>query len=280
MQDDQCQLKSINEIIRIIDAKEDEDDYVKNKLGHIHDMIDIEARNAFKVGKVTTSMLKCVYGCNHYSQHDAMINDYIVEARCPRCEMIETWEHVLQCNENKKGRPAFVKDLMETLIKNKSKEVNEDKIMSFVEDIMKYAQNEQEGDYKSNQQYVGMQELFRRYIVIDWERTNFGNKKYKDLNKIIVKRCVEFYDACWKHRNDEYHNEEKQKKKLRDWYEKVKAKAENSDDTQIKLYVCKKRIDIDKCNNETIKRWLYNLKEFEKRIEKTKRNDIRRYFDL
>ena len=61
MQDDQCQLKLINEIIRIIDAKEDEDDYIKNKLGHIHDMIDIEARNAFKVGKVNTSILKCVY---------------------------------------------------------------------------------------------------------------------------------------------------------------------------------------------------------------------------
>ena len=105
-----------------------------------------------------------------------MINDYIVEARCPRCEMIETWEHVLQCNENKKGRPAFVKDLMETLIKNKSKEVNEDEIMSFVEDIMKYARNEQEGDYKSNQQYVGMKEIFRGYVVKFWFGVQFPGK--------------------------------------------------------------------------------------------------------
>ena len=138
-----------------------------------------------------------------------MINDYIVEARCPRCEMIETWEHVLQCNENKKGRPVFVKDLMETLIKNKSKEVNEDEIMSFVEDIMKYARNEQEGDYKSNQQYVGMKELFRGYVVKVWFGVQFNSLKYHNLNKIIAKKCVEYYLQCWKDRNKDYKNEDK-----------------------------------------------------------------------
>ena len=75
----------------------------------------------------------------------------MVEEICPRCERIETWEHVLQCNENKKGRPGFAEDLIESLFKNKSAEVNEDEIMSFVEDIMKYVRNEDDGEYKSNQ---------------------------------------------------------------------------------------------------------------------------------
>ena len=89
-QDDEVKLKSVNEVIRIMDAKESEEEYCRNKLGYKYDMVDLEARNAFKVGKVTRSMIKCVYGYNHYGQRDAMINEEMVEAICPRCEMIET----------------------------------------------------------------------------------------------------------------------------------------------------------------------------------------------
>ena len=50
----------------------------------------------------------------------------------------------------KKGRPEFAKDLIETLMKNKSKEVDEEEIISFVEDIMKFVRNNDDGDYKTN----------------------------------------------------------------------------------------------------------------------------------
>ena len=63
-----------------------------------------------------------------------------------------------------------------------------------------------------------------------------------------------------------------------EWYENVIKRAENSDNTQIKMHIRSKRLDVNKCKIETIKRWIYNLKEFEKRMEKTKKNDIRRYF--
>jgi len=253
-QEEQVQLKSINETIRIIDAKEDKEEYIRKKLGHIHDMIDIEARNAFKIGKVTPSMLKCVYGYNHYGQRDAMINDYMVEAICPRCEMIETWEHVLKCNENKKGRPAFAEDLIETLIKNTSKEVNEDEIFTFVEDIMKYVRNEEEGEYKSNQQYVGMKELFRGYIVKVWFGTQFNSLKYHNLNKIIAKKCVEYYLKCWKERNEEYKNEEKQRQRIINWYRNILEMVEKGGDTQLRKYVQKHQIDVEHCRTESIRK--------------------------
>ena len=39
--------------------------------------------------------------------------------------------------------------------------------MSFVDDIMKHVRNEEEGECKTNQQYVGMKELFRGYVERD-----------------------------------------------------------------------------------------------------------------
>ena len=52
--------------------------------------MNIEARNAFRMGKVITSMIKCAHGFNHYGLREAMINNNIVEATCPRCKKIET----------------------------------------------------------------------------------------------------------------------------------------------------------------------------------------------
>ena len=117
-------------------------------------------------------------------------------------------------------------------------------------------------------------------MVIDWEGTNFKSEKHKKLNRMSVKRCVECYDKCWKHRNNEHHEEEKQRKRLIKWYEKVKRKAENSNDRQLRMYGEKREINVNRCKNDTIKRWMHNTKEFEKRMEKTEKNDIRRYFEM
>ena len=96
----------------------------------------------------------------------------------------------------------------------------------------------------------------------------------------MVKRCVEYYNICQKHQNNEYYNDEKQQKRLIEWYKKVKKNAENSNDIQLKMYANKRSLNANRCKNETIKRQIYNFKEFEKRMEKTKKNDIRRYFEM
>jgi len=209
-----------------------------------------------------------------------MINNDMVEATCPRCEKVETWDHVIKCEKTIALRKQFIKELVIELARNKPKEVHIEEIMSFVEDILRYLENEEEEEYEMNQQCVGMQELFRGYVVRDWEGTNFKSEKYEKLNRISVKRCVEHYDKCWKHRNSEYHDEEKQRKRLIKWYEKVKRKTENSNDRQLRMYGETREIDVNRCKNDTIKRWMHNTKEFEKRMEKTKKNDIRRCFEM
>jgi len=279
-QDGKIQSRAIQEMIRIIDAKEKEDEYAQKKYQHKYDFIDMDARNAFKAGEVSTSILKFTHGYNHYGVRNAMVNSNMIEETCPRCEEPETWDHVIKCSSTIYMRRKFIRELVVELVQKKPDEVHVEEIMSFVEDILRYLENAEDEEFEMNQQYVGMKELFRGYVVIDWEGTNLRTKKYKELNKIIVKRCVQYYDECWKHRNEEYHNEEKQRKRIITWYERVRKKAENSNDNQIRMYVNKKVLDVERSKTDTIKRWIYNLKEFEKRMEKTKKSDIRRYFEV
>ena len=131
-----------------------------------------------------------------------------------------------------------------TLVKNKPNDVNVEAILSFVEDALKHIINEEEEEHETNQQCVGTQELFRGHVVIDWEGTNLNEIKHKTLNKIIARKCVEFYMKCWKERNNDYHDENKQRKRTLKWYEKIKIKAENSNETQMRLYVKKHEIKV------------------------------------
>ena len=90
------QLRSIKEAIRIIDVREEEKKYVKKKFRYKADFIDIEARNSFQKNKLTTSMIKCAYGYNHYSLRDAIINDNVVDVNYLRYNQIETWDYVIK----------------------------------------------------------------------------------------------------------------------------------------------------------------------------------------
>ena len=113
----EMQSKAVNEVVRIVDAREEESKHVEKKYGHKKEFIDIEARNAFKIGKVTPSMMKCAHGYNHYGVREAMINNNMVDSMCPRCEQVETWDHVIKCKETRRLRKDFVEDLLITLVK-------------------------------------------------------------------------------------------------------------------------------------------------------------------
>ena len=125
-----------------------------------------------------------------------------------------------------------------------------------------------------------MNELFRGYVVVVWEGTNITSNKYRVLNAIVVRKCIEFYMKCQIHRNKTYHDEEKQKERIIKQYQNKKERAENSDMQQVKEYVKKFTINIKWCSIETIKTWIKNLKIIEKKIRKVPKNDIRRYLNV
>ena len=72
---------------------------------------------------------------------------------------------------------------------------------------------------------MGGKLLFWGYIVENWFDLGIINK-YKELNKIIVRECVEFYNTIWKQRNEIHHSWEKQHEFLIKWYRKTKGYTE------------------------------------------------------
>ena len=92
--------------------------------------------------------------------------------------------------------------------------IEDEVILNLIEDIVVYFDNGEEDEYVSSQQYVGMRELFRGFIVKDWVEADFNCKQYSELNKIVIANAVKFYNQCWKHRNEEFHNERKQRVRM------------------------------------------------------------------
>ena len=200
----------------------------------------------------------------------------MIDAHCPRCQEIETWEHIVKCKETMNLRKEFMEKLLLKLLKNKGK-VNVNEIMLFCKDILLYLDSEDEDKYETNQYHVGMQELFRGYVVNDWTEVNFKTKKYRHLNAIIALECVSFYNRCWKHRIEILHDENKQKERMRTWYEREKEQGRNSNARQIRMYVEKYKFDTRTSSSDTYKRWSMNLKAIERKVEKIPMNDLRRY---
>jgi hypothetical protein len=268
--------RDIKEIMRISDSRIHENRHGKQKLGYKYTFVDTEARNVFKAKEVTPSMVKCSHGFNHYGLRDSLINNNMTEEHCPRCNRLETWDHVIRCSTTIEMRKEFIKNLLMALLKERENvPVNE--IMAMGEDILCYLEEGPEDEYETNQHYIGMKDLFRGYVIKNWKETDFNSRKYRRLNKVLVRQCVWYYNECWKDRNRVMHDESKQRERLKKWYEKEKNKAERSEYRQLNLYVERCKIDIENSTNETIKKWIMNLKHMERKVEKIPVNDIRRW---
>ena len=172
-----------------------------------------------------------------------------------------------------------MQELLKKLLKYKN-EIDVNEMMSFCEDILVCLEEDEEAECETNQQCVGMKELFRGYVIRDWMGLNFSTKKYRYVNKIIVSECVCFYDRCWKHRNEAQHDESKQKERMKRWCEKEKERGMRSNMRQIRMFVEKCKIDENRCDSDAYKRWIMNLKAIERKVEKTPENDIRGFMIL
>lgn len=200
----------------------------------------------------------------------------MIDDHCPRCQEVETWDHVIKCKETIILRKEFMKKLLLELLKNREfVDVNE--IMSFCEDILVHLENDQEVEYETNQQCIGMMELFRGCVAKNWMSADMNVKKCRYLNMILARECVCFYDQCWKHRNEIMHDPIKQKEIMMRWYENEKEKGSRSPSRQMRMHMDKCKLDVERCNSDAIKRWIMNIRTIEKKVEKIPANDIRRH---
>ena len=269
---------SVKETIRNIDAEKSLADYVRSKYKHQADFIDSEARRAFNNKDVTPSVIKCARGFNHCGARDAAINKGVIEVECPRCNQVETWDHVIRFRNARSMQAEFVKETTNELMKHKKENIDDDIIIKIIKDIVKFFKGD-EDEHETSQQHVGIKDLLRGFVVKDWDGANFNCIKHTSLNKILVKKAALFYSKCWKHRNDVYHDEEKQRERLIKWRERIKLQAEMHEPAQVKLFVQGNKIDATRCENETIRMWIYNVNELRKKVEKLPLTDTRRHFE-
>ena len=87
----------------------EENKYLQTKYLEEFKYIDTQARNVFSKG-CSPAMLKCAYGCNMYGCQDVRINKNKINNYCPRCNQLETWEHVILCStiNDEKRSSAFM----------------------------------------------------------------------------------------------------------------------------------------------------------------------------
>ena len=68
-----------------------------------------------------------------------------------------------------------------------------EEIFKMIEDILRYLENDKSNDYETNQGIIGLQHLFRGYIVKVQMASDFSSSRFNRLNKILIKHCVAYY---------------------------------------------------------------------------------------
>ena len=125
---------------------------------------------------------------------DNIINEGSIVRDYPRCREDETWKHVVLCLENHRRRAEFIYALEQKLPRIGG-DIDLVEIADFITDIRSYLV-QRDVEYKTNQQYIGMKNLFCRYIVKNWKETDFSTSKYTEYNQVINNYCMKYYIKC------------------------------------------------------------------------------------
>ena len=200
-------MRSLKEMIGVIDSKKEERKQAQKKLACEVDFVDLEARNLFATGKVTTSIMKCASRFNHCGLRHPIINDNLVEVHYSQCNQVEMQDYVVRCGERVELQKEFTCELLIEMLKAKDNKVCIDAIMAFGEDILWQLEcEEDEEECETSQWMIGIKELFRGCIVKAQTGVDMNYDKHRKLNKIVVRERVEYYAKCQKHKNEAGHN--------------------------------------------------------------------------
>ena len=72
---------------------------------------------------------------------------------------------------------------------------------------------------------------------------NFSTTKYKEVNKMVVIKCVEHYIKYWKHRNEYMNDINMQHEGIIEQYENKKERIENGSLNQLKIFTRRCKIN-------------------------------------
>ena len=142
--------RGVKEILRIEDAKKEEQEYAKNKFPKMIEIIDLEVRNRFtKAASIST--IKYICSFNHHRSQDATINKDIVSNKYPRCSKIESCNHIVKCRETAVFCEEFRIKLKQKLQQYKPDEISEEEIEHMISDIRLFLTSGDKFFYETNQ---------------------------------------------------------------------------------------------------------------------------------
>ena len=89
---------------------------------------------------------------------------------------------------------------------------------------------------------------------------------------------MQYYRKCWLNRNEKLHDEEIQRKRVKEWKKIIEEQVERNEPFAVKTYANRTKIDDERSSVDQIRRWIHGVKEMIKKVEKMPENDIRKYF--
>ena len=137
-------------------------------------------------------------------------------------------------------RTEFVLKLHEDLKQVKDERVSDKELRFLIEDIWKFTREGTE-DLETNQQAIGIKQLFRGFSIIAWKGTDFNGNKYITYNRIVNQHCMNYYWKCWKDMNEKLHDEEVKRKRFIEWQQKDSTKALEGQNPHVWTLAIKKK---------------------------------------
>jgi len=269
--------KNINVLMREIDGQDHEMQGIKNIFLEKWEWVDREARNCFAAG-VGAGTMKCAYGYNHHGKRNAKINNDVCRNKCPRCNAIEDWEHIILCKGVESLKNEYIEELKVLTTKEKINDEERLMVNLIINDIESYLLDDG-NEYNTTQHLIGMKMIFRGWVVKNWsnvnQQTSFNMKK---INKIIVKISVQFYSKCWKHRNEIMHSPEIYRKYMEEWYCNLRELIVRGNKPEMHKYLKTYEINVDQCSTSYIRKWNIDASEMYKKASTERLSDIRMFF--
>jgi len=129
--------------------------------------------------------------------------------------------------EAKGKRAEWVQKLktqFDAILKKRKATAYETNIVREMEnDIVKYSNKEE--NFWTNQQVLGMREVFRGIVVRDWVAMPIECIDFTPCNKVLIKKALNFYSECWNNRCVVMHSPEVRKQHLRKDIKAIKLEA-------------------------------------------------------
>jgi len=270
--------KAMQVMIREQDAIVHEKQAAKDAIGEYWKWVDREARNSFS-GGVGEGTIKCVWGYNHHGVRNAMINKNLCSNRCPRCENVEDWEHVITCPAIDHLQCEYIKEIKEK--GNKIIHSDDDKQLFklIIEDVTQYLARNESWTYNTTQHIIGMKNMFKGWIVKGWDNPEKEQSpEMIKVNKMLVKASVSYYSKSWVHRNEMLHNPKSYKSYVVQWHNRIVELIERSNRPVMRQYLRIQKIDTEKCSSGYIRQWNMAAMDMYKKTDKENLGDIRSFF--